>query len=238
MGIKSIFFNDLSKDEEKKVTKTKEVTEEPQVKFPTTTTKFPSTSDENDDGGAFSSVFSPNPKSPSKENPFLEKTLEIYEKGFTKLNQPGYDFFEFYKAILKGGIDNIQLYEMALEIGKGMDSNVSRKSLVEQAEYYLNEIQKVHQSFSSDGKTKRKSLLTQQENENSSLQADIDSLTAQMQEIQNQINQKKASLAGINDKYQPLISEIDLKLEANDVVKEKFVSTMNKVKNNINNNLK
>lgn len=49
----------------------------------------------------------------NKENPFLEKILDVYDKGFEKLNQPGYDFFEYYKAVVKAGVNNPQVYGMA-----------------------------------------------------------------------------------------------------------------------------
>ena len=171
-------------------------------------------------------------------NPFLEKTMEMYDSGFNKLNQPGYDFFEFCKSVIKGGIDNPQIYEMALEVATAMDSSVTKQSLMDQSDFYVNEILKVHAGYTSEGKAKRDNLTKQKEAENASLVTDLDSLRKQVESIQRQIRTKENELAEIGNKYQPAITEIDYKLEANDIAKDKYIALINHVKSNIKNNLK
>lgn len=190
------------------------------------------------------SVFSPNPgtKTPtptfSEKNPYLDKILDVYDKGFTGLNQPGYDFFEFFKAVCTAGVDNPQVYQMALEMGKAMDSNVSKQSLLSQADYYLSELDKVHTSFSTDGQNKLSELTQKKNSESTSLSSTVASLKLQLSTIQDQILAKENELAEIDNKYQPQIDEVSLKMSANDSVKNTFIGNINKVKMNISNNLK
>ena len=204
-----------------------------EAKFPSTSgSKFPSTSE-----SKFPPIKFIDPKSDTN-NPYLEKILDVYDKGFAKLNQPGYDFFEFYKAVSKAGINNTQVYEMALDMGQAMDSNVSKQSLVSQADYYISELIKVYNGFNSDGQQKINDLSTKKSSESTSLTSEISSLELQLETIQNQMQLRKAALSEIDNKYQPEINEISYKLAANDMAKDRFVSNINQVKNNITNNLK
>lgn len=154
------------------------------------------------------------------------------------MNQPGYDFFEFFKAVNKAGIDNPQVYQMALDMGQAMDSNVSKQSLMSQADYYINELDKVHTGFMTDGQAKINDLTNKKNSETTSLSSEITSLKQQLEFIQNQIQIKENALNEIGNKYQPDINEISYKLEANDIAKNTFISNINKVKTNISNNLK
>lgn len=171
-------------------------------------------------------------------NPFMEKILAVYDSGFNKLNQPGYDFFEFFKAVSKSGIDNPQVYEMALDMGQAMDANVSKQSLLSQADYYISELTKVYNGFNSEGQSKMNELVTRKSSESQSLAAEISSLKLQLESIQNQIQTKQFTLNEIDTKYQPDIEQVSQKLSANDIVKDNLISTINKVKSNISNILK
>jgi len=171
-------------------------------------------------------------------NKFLDKIVEVYDNGFAKLNQPGYDFYEFFRSVSKAGIDNPQVYQMAIEMAQAMDSNVSKQSLLNQAEYYISELTKVHSGFRSDGQNKISDLTSKKNSETNTLSSDINSLEKQLKSIQSQIASKKQSLSEIDKKYLPNINEISAKLSANDIVKDRLISNINKVKSNISNNLK
>lgn len=188
------------------------------------------------------SVFSPNPvikqKTFSDSNPHLDKILDVYDKGFTSLNQSGYDFFEFFKAVCTAGIENPQVYQMALDMGMAMDQNVSKESLIKQADYYITELNKVHSTFSTDGQNKINDLSQKKNTESTTLSSAITSLKIQLSTIEDQIRTKENALSEIDNKYQPEIDEITLKIEANDTVKNTFIGNINKVKMNIINILK
>lgn len=205
-----------------------------QVTFPTeahlpTETQFPT---------ANNSVPTYQPVAPQPVNPFLEKILEVYENTFTKLNQDGYDFFEYFKAVCKSGIDNPMVYDMALEMGISMGANTSQPLLLSQADYYTNELNKTHDLITADGQAKSNDLINKKNNEANNLTSELESLKQQFQNIQLQISEKQNALAQIDQKYQPDINSIGLKLSANDIARDTFVSKINKVKINIQNNLK
>lgn len=205
---------------------------------PTTDVTFPKTSETVFPKTSEVSFPKAEPVRVDESNPYLERILAVYDNGFTKLNQPGYDFFEFFKAVSKSGIDNPQVYVMALDMGQSMDANVSKDSLLNQADYYIGEINKVYNGFNSDGQSKMSELSTRKSSESQSLSSEIGSLKSQLENLQNLIQSKQSSLNEIDGKYQPEIEQLSLKLSANSIVKDKFVSTINKVKNNISNNLK
>lgn len=237
MSLKDLFF--INKDEEKKPESVTPSATEP-VKFPgateTTNSTFPNTFPT-----ATPVVNTPQPVA-SIENPscqpHLDKIVQLYESGFDGLNQAGYDFYEFYKAVVSGGIDNPQVYAMALSMGKAMDGNVSKDSLLTQSQFYIDEIMKVHQTYVENGTTKKNHLLSTKESERSQLASDLDGLKMQMEAISNQIVAKQTSLAEIDNKYANDLLEVDCKLMANDVAKDKILSSINAVKQGLTNNLK
>jgi ribonuclease HI len=225
--MRSLFFNDA--ESEKPKSNEPNVTSFPKTEtsFPKPETSFPKTE-----------TFQPTELS---INPLyteqLNKIIDMYEKGFNELNQPGYDFFEYYQAVVQAGADNPQIYQMALTMAKAMDNNVSKQSLLTQSDYYINEINKVYNGYVSSGNTKKQDLITQKDNENKALTSELKSLQDQLNNINLQIQNKQSQLSEINNKYQPLLDNINFKLQANDVAKDKILTSLNKVKTGINNNL-
>ena len=172
------------------------------------------------------------------DNEHLSKFTEMYQNGFDSLNQQGYDFYEFYTAIINsGGIDNPQMYQMAMSMGTGMDKTNSKNKLLSSADYYLNEIAKVYNQYVTTGNSKKQDLVNQKNSENQSLNNDLSNLRSQLEAITNQIKSKESQLSLIDNKYQPLISDIDNKLVANDVAKNNIINNITKVRNGINNNI-
>lgn len=173
------------------------------------------------------------------DNEQLDKVMQLYQSGFDNLNQQGYDFYEFFQAIVSsGGIDNPAMYQMAMSMGTAMDKTNTKAKLITQADFYLNEIQKVYTQYVNSGTAKRQELMSQKDSENHNLTSELSNLRAQLEAIQNQIQGKENQLAMIDNKYQPLIAEIDAKLNANNIAKDALVTNITKVKNGINNNLK
>lgn len=234
MGLKDLFF--INNDEEKKPETVAPSATEP-VRFPgvnqAVNTTFPS--------ATVSVASTPQPVA-SVENPscqpHLDKIVQLYESGFDGLNQAGYDFYEFYKAVVSGGVDNPQVYAMALSMGKAMDGNVSKESLLSQSQFYIDEIMKVHTSYVENGTSKKTQLLATKENERSQLSTELDGLKMQMEAISNQIVSKQTSLSEIDNKYANDLLEVDCKLMANDVAKDKILTSINSVKQGLTNNLK
>ena len=237
MNVKSLFFEEegnsnQTKPEQKKV----EVNIPQAVCFPQQPSTVPQNATIEQPVASFpqnTQVYQPN-----TANRFLNDIIAVYEDGFEKLNQPGYDFFEFYKAVISiGGGDNPQAYQMAFQMAQSMDKTVTKDSLVKQSDYYISELEKVHATYSSGGSKKITDMQSNKNAESNSLTSDINSLTAQIQLLSGQLQEKQNALAAIDTKYsQPLI-DISEKLSANDIAKNTLISSINKVKNNIQNNI-
>jgi len=178
----------------------------------------------------------------SQSNPdiqkHLEKFAEIYHTTFEGLNQPGYDFFEYYTAVISGDISDPKTYAMAFNMGKAMDKTVTKEKLLQYSEYYIAETSKIYNKFITDGGSKKQDLENQKHTENENLSSELSSLKQQLESIKTQIQDKESKLSFIDDKYQPLITEVENKLLANDEARNKMMSTIETVKQGIINNLK
>jgi hypothetical protein len=174
---------------------------------------------------------------PSKE--ILDGIRNMYQNGFDSLNQAGYDFYEYSKAIEQaGGVDNPQMYVMAFTMAQAMDGSITKDRLVQSADFYIQKILEAHQNFASQGQTKLQGVESQKHNERSSLEGELQNLQEQLSALQIQINDRKTKLSQIDSKYVGLISETQGKLQANEAIKTEFVNKLTKMKNGITNNLK
>lgn len=182
--------------------------------------------------------FTPPSSSGQASEEHIDKFREMYKNGFDSLNQDGFDFYDFFQSVMHGGADNPQVYTMAMAMGSAMDKTVTKDILISQADFYMTEISKVHAKQSSSGGSKRQETITQKDQENSSLSMDIQNLKQQAEEIQRQIKSKENELSLISNKYQPIIADIDSKLMANDLAKNEIITSIEKVKQGINKNLK
>lgn len=229
-GLKNLFFIGDETDETKKVDVVKETT-----KFPSTNNT--STKSDNAFGfGKGTPTIQISSTDISQEH--LTKFLDMYQKGFDALNQDGFDFYEFFQSVCEGGLENPQVYTMAFKMGTVMDKTITKEKLLSQSEFYCNEILKSHNQYVNSGSAKRQELLSQKETENKTLSSDLDLLKQQLENINIQIRDKESKLSLIDNKYQPLIAEVESKLKANDFAKTKLMSTIEQVKQGITNNLK
>ena len=222
MGLKSLLFTNAEEDNKSKENELSKFPLSQSTTFPITTTSQPQPVFDN-----------------TVDNVILSKFVDVYNHCLDTTNQDGYDFYEFFKAIVgSGAIDNSQMYVMAMNMGLAMDKNCNKQKLLSQADYYLAEINKLYNQNVSSGTSKRQELISQKDSENHNLNAELNNLRAQLKAIQNQIETKENLLLAIDGKFQPLINEVEQKLQANDVAKNTIVSTINKVKDGININIK
>lgn len=215
------------------------------TKFPTAaTTEVPAASTYSFPTAETSTpTFTPQPttqafqaSAPSSE--YLEKALEVYQKGFDNLNQPGFDFYEFYQSVASGGIDNPAVYAMAFQMASAMDKSISKTSLTQQADFYIGEIQKVYEDFVAKGQAKRQEVESLKVNENQSLTNELHVMTQQLEALKAQIEDRTRKLSAIDSKYNPQLSEIDSKLAANTTAKDRILGSIQTVKQGITNNVK
>ncbi|RZJ48690.1 MAG: hypothetical protein EOO44_20245 [Flavobacterium sp.] len=167
-------------------------------------------------------------------NPFLNEIFEVYNKGFESLNVDGFDFFELYKSVLAVGVTNPQSYQMAFTMGKTIKSDLSKEFLLEKSGFYISEIEKVYAKYDAVGKTKKSELDNSITKEKYNLSKSISDLEAKIIELQKELETKKMELQKIDPKNMEQLSEIQLKMEANDLAKQKILSSINTVITGIN----
>lgn len=177
------------------------------------------------------------PVGASVSNDVLNTIIEMYESGFDSLNQPGYDFYEFFKAIKAVGSNDASVYKMAMSMAKGVDSKVTKSNLLKQGDFYVQEINKVHKQYQTQGDSKKVKLQNAQKTEKTSLTSEISKLEKQILDMQNQISKKKNQLQSIDSSLINDVSEIEQKIVANDMAKSKILETITTVINGIKNNL-
>ncbi len=210
---KSLFINEDS-------TKSATTKEEPQSIIPEN--KFPETN--------INVSSSPS----NSNNPFLNEILDVYQKGFEGLNADGFDFFEMYKSVSAVGVTNPQSYQMAFTMGKTINPNLTKDFLIEKAKHYLAEIDKVHSKYDATGNAKKQDLNSKIVNEKNALTKAISDLELKITELQKELNQKKIDLEKVDLINKEDFSEIELKIEANNIAKQKIVESINTVLTGIN----
>ncbi len=173
----------------------------------------------------------------SVDDSVLGSIIEMYEAGFDSLNQPGYDFYEFFKAVKSVDVDSPQIYKMALTMARGVEPKVTKSALLTQADFYIQEIEKVHRHYEIQGNAKKKQIQDTQRTKKSNLTAEISALEKKLLEIQNQISEKKNELHSIDANMITDIADIDQKIIANDTARTKILETITSVVEGIKNHI-
>ena len=173
----------------------------------------------------------------SIDDSVLGTVIEMYEAGFESLNKPGYDFYEFFKAIKAVGSNDASVYKMAFTMASGVDKNVTKASLLEQSDFYIKEIGKVHQQYQSKGKSKKTQIQSGLKTKKASLTTEVSQLEKQILQLQTQISDKKNQLQSIDSNLITDVSDIEQKIVANDLAKSKILDTIGAVVEGIKNNL-
>ncbi|MBE0392540.1 hypothetical protein [Flavobacterium sp. PL002] len=180
---------------------------------------------------------SPNSFQPTESattNPFLKEIFDVYEKGFESLNQSGFDFFEMYKSVISVGATNPQSYQMAFTMGKTINPELSKSFLLEKSKYYTDEIEKVYSKYDATGTSRKNDLGNAIIAEKGNLTKTISDLESKIAELQNELIKNKAELEKIDYKNKEQFSEIQLKIEANNLAKKKILDSINIVITGIN----
>ena len=167
-------------------------------------------------------------------NPFLTEVIAVYEKGFESLNASGFDFFEMYKSVMAVGVTSPQSYQMAFTMGKTINPVLTKEFLLEKAKFYVSEIEKVYAKYDAVGKTKKTTLDNNITAEKYNLSKNIEDLEAKILELQNELEIKKAELLKIDSHNREEYSEIQLKIEANNLAKNRILESINTVVTGIN----
>src|SRR5687768_11722725 len=173
-------------------------------------------------------------------DPVINEVLQVYENGLDSINMPGYDFYEFYKAISSIGDSNEQTYKMAYQMAKTLDKTITSQKLMTDAEFYISKINEVYSQYVTQGQQKLNSLQEKKSGEKIKLTGEIDQaamrvahLRSELQQLESEINQKKNVLAKIEESFYPQEKSIREKLNANDMARKTSIEKLNMIKEGI-----
>jgi uncharacterized phage infection (PIP) family protein YhgE len=167
----------------------------------------------------------------------LTEIKEVYKQGFESLNTQGYDFFEFYKAVAAVGNQNPGAFQMAFAMAQGIDKSVSKNSLLAKADFYLNELEKVHTQYASKGNAKKTEINNQISAESKALANEKQQLEVQLTTLQERLKNINANIDQMDGKYAKILDELEQKLSANTEAKEQLIQDIKQVKQGINQNI-
>ncbi|QBN19321.1 hypothetical protein [Flavobacterium nackdongense] len=170
----------------------------------------------------------------NSSNPFLGEVFDVYQKGFESLNQDGFDFFEMYKSVNAVGVTNPQSYQMAFTMGKTINSALTKESLLDKGKFYLTEIEKVYDKFNNTGNAKKSDLNLKITQEKKNLSNSISDLESQIAKLQKELESKRNELNKIDVNNAAQFSQFQLKIEANNLAKQKIQESINIVITGIN----
>lgn len=173
-------------------------------------------------------------------DPTINEVMEVYENGLDSINMPGYDFYEFYKAISSTGNMGEQTYNMAFQMAKTLDKTITAQKLLTDAEFYISKINEVHSQYVAQGQQKLNGIQEKKLGEKSTLNTEIDQgamrlaqLRVELQELESSLNKKRNTLAKIDESYYPQEKSIREKLNANDTARNVSIQKLNVIKDGI-----
>lgn len=177
---------------------------------------------------------------PPANDTVVNEVIEVYESGLESINMPGYDFYEFYKAISSTGLSGEHTYQLAFQMAKTMDKTVTVQKLMNDAEFYISKINEVHGQYVNQGQVKLRSLEEKKNADKGQLQGEIDQgamrisqLRAELQQLEAAVNQKKAMLSKIDEGFLPQEKAIREKLVANDTARSVSIEKLQAIRDGI-----
>ncbi|WP_207513062.1 hypothetical protein [Longitalea luteola] len=226
---KSLFVKETGSENEKKDSPKKDTTTE--------SFSFPVTDTSSFNASSVSGAATP---PPSSIDPSVQEVLDVYESGLDSINMPGYDFYEFYKAITSIGQANENTYQLAYQMAKSLDKTITPQKLMTDAEFYISKINEVHGQYVTQGNQKLNSLQEKKSADKDKLQREIDAgstrlsqLTAELQQLETELNQKKTALTKTDESFYPQEKTIREKLMANDMARKVSIDKLNIIKEGI-----
>ena len=154
--------------------------------------------------------------------------LRIYQL-LESINKPGCDFFEVWNASVEMGGANSNNIRAAYTSLKYVDKSLNKQKLLETGDYYISSLVKVLETESSKRKEEKDKLLAQKEQQKTNLSTEIADLERQLAALQNRLAEKRKESESINEKYQPLVSEIDHKIISGQQAVNSVVDEMQQV---------
>jgi len=163
----------------------------------------------------------------------LDEIVAVYERHFDALNKDGYDFKEFYDAMSGLSPRTPDAYKMAVHFAKQMGGNVNKAALLEMADFYIGELNVLHDHNDEAGNIKLAELVNDKREEKSDLEGDISEIERQIASLQSTVSSKKGELNSIDARYATQINDIEDKLKTNTVARDSVLDSITEIKTGI-----
>jgi hypothetical protein len=232
---KSLFVKDESEENEPSPASTTSKKKEEDFSFPVTNTNVVTPTNV-----ASNYVPPPISSATTTDNSVVNEVLAVYEKGLDSINMPGYDFFEFYKAINSIPNGGDQAYIMAFQMAKSMDNTLSPTKLMGDADFYISKINEVFSNYVTQGNQKLNEILNDKNSEKTQLNKEVEAATKRLEDlrkemlsIETNINENKNKLTLVEGKYAPAENAVRLKLAANDNARQISIQRLQGVRDGI-----
>lgn len=190
---------------------------------------------------AFSFPVNANPDLRPVHDPTLDEVMRAYESGLDSLNMPGYDFFEYYQAVISGEQPpGESVYRMAYRMARTMDKSVTAQKLITDAEFYIGKLNEVYEQYKQKGNQKIAELQNGKDQERKKLNLEIEQanrqmekLRAELRKLETDVQQRRQDLDKLDGTF--LLQEEDVrnKLSANDTARQICVGRLNQVRDGI-----
>lgn len=177
---------------------------------------------------------------PSAGDAVLAEVIEVYESGLESINMPGYDFYEFYRAISGTGQTGEHTFQLAYQMARSMDKTITVQKLLQDAEFYISKINEVHGQYVGQGQARLRALDEKKGQEKGQLQSEIDQgitrmaqLKAELQRLDAEVKQQQAQLTRIDEGFVPQEQAIRSKLAANDMARSLSIGKLQQIREGI-----
>lgn len=206
-----------------------------------------------EEGVAQTSPSSPSPQvqpisqpSTSASSVLIEDFVNRLQELIDKNNQPGFDFLEYLESLFAASqTPGAMEYQMVFNIAKKMNAGLSVPALLESSRTYKNLVENAATSTIADGQKKKETLKQELEGKRKTLNGDIESIGLQIGALEKQIEALKQDsitktnqLAAIDKEYEPQFTDIDNKIGAMNLAKEKVISSIVDVEAGIQTHIK
>jgi hypothetical protein len=168
---------------------------------------------------------------------FKEMKLRVYQL-LENMNKPGIDFFEVWNAAVEMGGANSSNIKSAFTSLKFADKSLDKAKLLETGTSYISGLKSVIDNESRKRLAEKNRLDQEMEQVKSNLSSEIIALEQQISTLQQKLTVKKSERENIHEKYEPLISDIDVKIKAGQQTVSSVVNEMQQVVDIINKDLK
>lgn len=181
-------------------------------------------------GNDVSGLFPVNPIKPDATlscEPYMDKVLKVYDEGFKGLNKEGYDFFEFYETITEVGITP-ETVKLGFVMAKNQHG-ITKEQLLSQAEAYITEINGVHANYKAKGEQMQRQFIQETENKKTTAQQQLNDIERQIEALKTKQFSIRAELQNLNNNNSTELQELQCKAQANDVARDKIISSIKQV---------